>query len=176
MTNPVAGPDRQGPRSGRAGFSLVELIVAMMVLSIGILGLAGTPAAFALQVTLGDVKTERAAAMQSVVEGIRAADYAPVGSGSETVGRYGVTWSVTDGTGRSKSVRVITDGPGLSRDSGTSVRRMGPDVQDTLLRAGTSMNATRRNGFTVVELLIVSVLGALVIGVTYQVLVLNQRT
>ena len=38
------------------------------------------------------------------------------------------------------------------------------------------MNATRRNGFTVVELLIVSVLGALVIGVTYQVLVLNQRT
>ena len=38
------------------------------------------------------------------------------------------------------------------------------------------MNATRRNGFTVVELLIVSVLGALVVGVTYQVLILNQRT
>ena len=38
------------------------------------------------------------------------------------------------------------------------------------------MNANRRSGFTVVELLIVSVLGALVIGVTYQILVLNQRT
>ena len=38
------------------------------------------------------------------------------------------------------------------------------------------MTATRRNGFTVVELLMVSVLGALVVGVTYQVLILNQRT
>ena len=131
MTIPVEGPDRLGLHHGSAGFSLVELIVAMMVLSIGVLGLAATTAAFALQVTLGDVKTERAAALQSVVEGLRAADYASVGSGSETVGRYGVTWSVTDSTGRSKSVRVITDGPGLSQDSGTAVRRLGPNVQDT---------------------------------------------
>ena len=38
------------------------------------------------------------------------------------------------------------------------------------------MNTMRRNGFTIVELLIVSVLGALVIAATYQVLILNQRT
>ena len=99
MTNPAEGLDRQGPHRGSEGFSWLELIVAMVILSVGVLGLAGTTAAFALQVTLGDVKTERAAALQSVVEGIRAADYAAVGSGSETIGRYGVTWSVTDSTG-----------------------------------------------------------------------------
>ena len=131
MPNPAEGLDLQGPHRGSAGFSLVELIVAITVLSIGVLALAATTAAFALQVTLGDVKTERAAALQSVVEGIRAADYASVGSGSETIGRYGVTWSVTDSTGRSKSVRVITDGPGLSQDSGSATRMMGMNVQDT---------------------------------------------
>lgn len=131
MTNPPEGQDRQGLRCSRAGFSLVELIVAMMVMSIGVLGLAATTTAFALQVTLGDVKTERAAALQSAVEGLRASDYASVGTGSDSVGRYGVSWSVTDSTGRSKSVRVITDGPGLNQDDGSDVRRMGPHVQDT---------------------------------------------
>ena len=34
----------------------------------------------------------------------------------------------------------------------------------------------KRGGFTIVELLVVSVLGALVVGATYQVLLTNQRT
>ena len=131
MTNRAEGLDRQGLHRGSAGFSLVELIVAMVILSVGVLGLAATTAAFALQVTLGDVKTERTAALQAVVEGLRAADYESVGSGSETSGRYGVTWAVTDSTGRSKLVRVITDGPGLSQNSSTGVMMIGRNVQDT---------------------------------------------
>lgn len=38
------------------------------------------------------------------------------------------------------------------------------------------MKNRTRGGFTVVELLIVTVLGALVVGATYQVLIVNQRT
>ena len=166
MTNSAHGLNRQGPHHGRAGFSLVEVIVAMMLLSIGVLGLAATTAVFALQVTLGGVKTERSAALQAAVESLRASDYASVGSGSGTVGRYGVTWSVTDSTDWSKSVRVITDGPGLSQNSSTGGHDDGPPRAGHFLHAGTAMNTTRRNGFTVVELLMVSVLGALVVGVT----------
>lgn len=131
MTTQSAGPDRQGPRSRRAGFSLVELIVAVLVLSIGVLGLAATTAVFVRQVTVGDVNAERSAALQSVVESIRAADFASVGSGTQTVGLYGVTWSVTDSTGQSKEVRVITNGPGVSRDSGAAVPMIGRNVPDT---------------------------------------------
>ena len=38
------------------------------------------------------------------------------------------------------------------------------------------MSKRRRNGFTIIELLIVTVLGALVVGATYQILITNQRT
>ena len=103
----------------------------MMLLSIGVLGLAATTAVFALQVTLGGVKTERSAALQAAVESVRASDYASVGYGSGTVGSYVVSWSVTDSTDWSKSVRVITDGPGLSQDTGAAVMMMGRHVQDT---------------------------------------------
>ena len=131
MTNLTDGPDRQESRARRTGFSLVEVVVAVMILSIGVLGLAATTAVFVRQVTLGDVNTERTAALQSAVEGIRASDFDSVGSGGQTVGLYAVTWSVTDSTGRSKAVQVITDGPGLSRDSAAAVPMIGRNVLDT---------------------------------------------
>ena len=56
------------------GFTIVEVIVAMVVLAIGVLGLAGTAAYIVRQVTLADIMTERAAALQTAVERIQAAE------------------------------------------------------------------------------------------------------
>lgn len=115
---------------GRRGFSLVELVIALLILSIGVLGLAGTTAFVVRQTTLADVNTERSAALQSAVERVRATPYTAVGTGSTTVGAFSVGWSVIDSTGTTKIVRVITRGPGLAKDS-VSLPTLAASVQDT---------------------------------------------
>ena len=117
-------------REGRSGFSLVELVVAVVILAFGVLGLAGTTALVVRQVTLADVNTERAAALQAVVEQIRSTTFSSVGPGSQTVGSYKVEWSVADSTVETKIVRVITSGPGLSKDTSV-VPVLSASVQDT---------------------------------------------
>lgn len=131
MTRPVVPQAPRPDRTGRAGFSLVELIVAVIILAIGVLGLAGTTAFVIRQVTLADVNTERSAALQMVVEHLRATSYNSVGTGSRTIGSFGVSWSVIDSTSRSKNVRVVTTGPGLARDSAGSLPMLSNNVSDT---------------------------------------------
>ena len=115
----------------RNGFSLVELIVAVIMLAFGLLGLAGTTAFIIRQVTLAEVTTERAAAYQTVIERLRATSPNSIISGSQTVGSYDVSWSVVDSTAQSKTVRVITLGPGLSRDTGSAIPSVQRNVYDT---------------------------------------------
>ncbi len=43
-----------GPRASRAGFTIVELLVAVVILAIGVLGLAGTSAVVLQQMTGGN--------------------------------------------------------------------------------------------------------------------------
>ena len=133
VTRPAANwSPTDAPRvpPGRGGFSMVELIVAVVILAIGVVGLAGTTAFVIRQVTLADVNTERSAALQSVVESVRSTPYASVGAGSRSSGSFSVSWSVIDSTSVTKTVRVITQGPGLLKDS-TAIPTLGSDVQDT---------------------------------------------
>lgn len=103
--------------SDRRGFTLVEVVVALIILTVGVLGLAGTTVWVVRQSTLAELSTERAAAVQTVVEQLRASDYATLAAGSDSVGRFDVSWSVADGS-RSKLVTLVTVGPGLSSGSG----------------------------------------------------------
>lgn len=103
--------------SDRRGFTLVEVVVALIILTVGVLGLAGTTVWVVRQSTLAELSTERAAAVQTVVEQLRASDYASLTAGSDSVGRFDVSWSVTNAS-RSKLVTLVTVGPGLSSGSG----------------------------------------------------------
>ena len=118
-------------RDKRGGFSLVELVVAVIILAVGVLGLAGTTALVVRQVSMADVNTERSAAFQAAIEQIRAMPYANVSTGSRTVGSFSVTWSVVDSTIHTKTVRVLTNGPGLAAAPGGGLPTMMPNVQDT---------------------------------------------
>jgi prepilin-type N-terminal cleavage/methylation domain-containing protein len=127
MSLVTSTPISRGPR---AGFSLVELVIAVIVLTVGVLGLAGTTALVVRQITLSDVNTERQAALQTVIEGLRATSTGSISSGSTTVGSYTVTWAVTDSSSaKSRTVRVITTGPGMDRTA--SVPTLGGSVADT---------------------------------------------
>ncbi len=108
MTAPRGAARREG------GFTLVEVVVGLVILTIGVLGLAGTTLWVMRQTTLGEISTERTAALQSVVERLRAVDYDSVSAGSHTEGPYTVGWTVTTDS-RSKLVELITTGPGLGR-------------------------------------------------------------
>lgn len=98
------------------GFTIVEIVVALILLTVGVLGLAGTTIWVVRQTTLGEVTTERTVALQSVIERLRALPYDSVADGSTTEGQFDVAWTVTSES-RSKAIQLITTGPGLASGS-----------------------------------------------------------
>lgn len=110
-------PERRQAAFSQAGFTIVEVIVAIIILAVGLLGLAGTTVLIVRQTTLADVATDRSVALQSTIERIRATPFADVEAGSESSGLYEVAWSVTD-AGQWKNVDIVTTGPGLSTREG----------------------------------------------------------
>lgn len=120
------------PQAGaRAGFTMVEVIIAIIVLAVGVLGMAGTTAYIVRQITLADVMTKRATALQTVIERVQAMPYADVASGSDSIGVFAVEWSSTTESVQSKLVTVVTTGPGLTTSSGNPFPFLGPNVADT---------------------------------------------
>jgi prepilin-type N-terminal cleavage/methylation domain-containing protein len=110
-----AGPPK--PSYGQAGFTIVEVVVAIIILAVGLLGLAGTTVLIIRQTTLADIASDRSVALQSTIERIRATPFDSVEAGSESSGSYDVAWAVTD-VGQWKNVDIVTTGPGLSTSEG----------------------------------------------------------
>lgn len=79
----------------RAGFTMVELLVAMMVFGIGVLGLAATTATVARLMGSASRQSMAAAVAQSRIEKLRGMPCAALTSGSETVRGVTSTWTVT---------------------------------------------------------------------------------
>lgn len=114
----------------RGGFTLVELMVALVILTAGLLGLAASTGWVVRQTTFAGAVTDRMAARQSGIEAVRATPIDQVTDGNRTVGRYAVTWTVTETTDDSKTIEVVTEGPGL-RSSGAGLPTMDLTVADT---------------------------------------------
>jgi len=117
------------PRGNEAGFTIVEVIVAIMILAFGVLGLAGTTGLVIRQVTLGQMATERAAALQSAIEQLRSTAWESIADGSATVGNYDVTWWIDQDFSQSRVMKIETVGPGVNTSAGFPVLR--PNVSDT---------------------------------------------
>ena len=116
--------------ASQSGFSLVEVIMAMLLLSVGLLGMAATTTTLVHQTTVSGLKTHRVLAVQEGIEQLRASPYDSVSSGSISAGIFGVSWSLTAQSDLSKTVRIITVGPGLVyRDGVPPVLQA--DVPDT---------------------------------------------
>jgi type IV pilus assembly protein PilV len=116
-------------RAAAGGFTLVEVLVALIILTVGVLGLAGTTALAVRQVTLADVTSERAAALQTVIERLRTTPYATLAAGSDSIGAFTASWTIVNVSQRSTELRIITVGPGLGSGSGMPALRA--QVEDT---------------------------------------------
>ncbi len=91
------------------GFSLIEVIVAILILTVGILGLAATAGQVTKMVGWGGRYGGSAMAANAVLENLRATPCATLSSsGSQVRGIYNVTWTVaTSGNLRTITVNVV---------------------------------------------------------------------
>ncbi len=101
----------------RDGFTLVEVVIALVLLTAGLLAVAGGTGHMLTQMSLADARTARIAAIQNAAEQVRATDYATLSSkcssGSLVTGRYTVNCRVTQVGNDLKAVYLVSDGPGL---------------------------------------------------------------
>jgi len=118
-------------RSPRAGFSLIEVIVALVVLTVGLLGLAAGTGWMIRTVQFGQIETARSTALQSAVESVRAVPFASMASGSETYGEHAVEWTLGGGDQRSRVVQFVVSGPGRERLTGAGMPTVVPNAVDT---------------------------------------------
>ena len=101
----------------RGGFTIVEVLVAVVVSSIGILSLAGSAGGVTRMMYLGQRKTQSYTVAASALESVRntANSTSPkcsaLANGSGTApGGYAKAWTIT-GSGSSRRVRVIVSYP-----------------------------------------------------------------
>ncbi len=114
---------------GTTGFSLLEVIIAITILSIGLLGMGTTMLYGVRSVTKADLATERAAARQAGIERLLAMPYDSLAIGQDSVGIFAVAWGPLVTTSSSTRMRVITVGPGSS--AGPVGMELSTQVADT---------------------------------------------
>ncbi|HET7583741.1 MAG TPA: hypothetical protein VFK13_02480 [Gemmatimonadaceae bacterium] len=78
----------------RAGFTIIEVIVAVMILIVGVLGLASTAAVVSRMIGSGGYQTVAANVAQSRFEKLRSTRCADLAGGKETTRRIEELWVV----------------------------------------------------------------------------------
>ena len=94
--------------SDTRGFTIVEVVIAICILSIGILGLAGTAASVTRMVGRSQQDGMTASLASERFEILRSQVCTAVTSGSSSSGQYNVTWSVTDVANGKQATITVT--------------------------------------------------------------------
>ncbi len=123
-------PRRFLEASSRSGFSLVEVVVAMLVLTVGLLALAAGTGWVIRSVEVARIETARSAALQTGIEQVRATPFDDLTGGSVAVGEYQVTWTELETTNRSRLFGFEVVGPGVG-GAGAAFAPIRPDVVTT---------------------------------------------
>ena len=118
-----------GPTINREGFSLVEVIVAILVLSFGLLAMAASTGYVATQLRSTTWDTQRNLARQQVMEQLKATIFANVATNTtgRAIGQYTVRWNVTNLNSAQRRVQLITTGPAYRQSN----RRTMTTIVDT---------------------------------------------
>ena len=102
--------------SGR-GFTMVEIIVALVILTVGVMALGLLSGQFNRQTNISDMAVERASALQAAVEELRGTPFDDVAAGSFTYDDYDVSWVLASSSTTYKELTITTVGPGMKDGS-----------------------------------------------------------
>lgn len=94
--------------TGRRGFTIVEVMIAILIFSLGILGLVSTAATVTRMVGRSQQYDMAASLAQQRMEILKATACGGMVTGSATSGRYSTAWTVTDVTGGKQVVVTVT--------------------------------------------------------------------
>lgn len=104
------------PGIDRSGFSLVEVLIAILILSFGILALGSSTGYVLSQVQASELRSERTAAVRQAAEILGGTAWGSLetvcGDTTFTTDNYTVGCQV-EASGDLKRVRLISTGPGL---------------------------------------------------------------
>lgn len=89
----------------RGGFTLIEMIIAIIVMAIGVMGLAGTASYVAIQMGGANVQTIAATLATQVSDSLSARKCSSLVSGTKTKRGITVSWAVAD----SSRTRWVTE-------------------------------------------------------------------
>lgn len=108
---------REAVAENRDGFSLVEVIVSVTLLSLVLLGLSGASALGLSQMGKARQDLQYSADVQQVTDSLIAKGYSNVVNGSTTIRGRSVSWSVTTVNAKSQTLAVIAQRRGLVNTS-----------------------------------------------------------
>ena len=100
-------PSRTARRTPRGGFTLVELVVAIVILTVGLLGLASTAAVVTRQMGGGAQQTIAANLATARFESLRASTCTGLAGGTQVTRGITEVWTVASST--TARARVVTD-------------------------------------------------------------------
>jgi prepilin-type N-terminal cleavage/methylation domain-containing protein len=92
----ISTPTRVVALRARRGFTLIEMIIAIIVMSIGIMGLAGTAGYVATQMGGGNAQTIAAAMITKVSDSLSSRRCSALVDGTQTRRGVKVSWTVVD--------------------------------------------------------------------------------
>jgi prepilin-type N-terminal cleavage/methylation domain-containing protein len=93
--------------NGKRGFTIVEALVAILILSVGLVALTTVAASVTRMIGEGRRLTEAAALATDQMEVLRVRPCPPIGAGSLTRGPYAVAWEVDSAVGgRARAVTI----------------------------------------------------------------------
>ena len=109
-------------RNAKGGFTIVEVMIAIVILAVGMLALATTSIFATTQVKVADLKTEQSLAVQQYIEMLRAMPFDSIRTRNEansiTAESFEVWWTVTPNSRYLKTVTLFTKGPGYRSGQG----------------------------------------------------------
>jgi type IV pilus modification protein PilV len=98
--------------SNQKGFTIIEVLVAVLVLSVGILGLATTAALVTRMIGQGERFSQASTMAAEQFEVFRSQSCSSLASGATTNGGFTLTWTVQDAAGgRAKTVTIEVRSP-----------------------------------------------------------------
>lgn len=102
---------------GRGGFSLVEVVVAMLILTIGILAMAASTGYILSEVRMATFRAERNVAVGEMTQQLRGINWNNLGGAcgsSVTVGDYTVSCTMNQPSVNLREAILVSVGPGYS--------------------------------------------------------------